>query len=404
VGPGQKFDRIEDAVAAAKPGDTVLVHPAKGGTYDKVALMIKTPKLTLRAAGKERVHLRGDGFDYSGSGRVPRAIVQFNPNADGCTLEGFELSGAHNGSYNGAGVRINQANDVTIRNCDIHDNDMGIMSNGDGTPRTGENQLIEHCAIHANGNAKDPGYNHNLYLGGTKATLIGCEVFGSLTGHNVKSRAHVTIVLGCYVHDSANREFDLVDAVDTAAPGSDAAIVGCVIAKDPRCTGNRAVIHYGQDGNKGHNGTIWLANNTILTPFLSPVLTLDTPDVKSQWLNNILTDPTGVQGRQVLVEAPKAQDLADVAKGENNWLSGAFADPGLAGTVRARHGEGPAFMNAAAGDYRLKTPPPIDGKPLPAELKKLIGEKLWQYQSPASAKARDDAAKPSLGAVEAGRK
>jgi hypothetical protein len=50
-------------------------------------------------------------------------------------LEGFELNGAHNATHNGAAVRINQANGVTIRDCLIHHSDMGIMSNGDGTPR-----------------------------------------------------------------------------------------------------------------------------------------------------------------------------------------------------------------------------------------------------------------------------
>ena len=129
----------------------------------------------------------------------PRAIIQFNKGADGCVLEGFELSGAHNESFNGAGVRINQANDVTIRDCAIHDNDMGIMSNGDGTDATGKNQLIESCLIYSNGNAKHSGYNHNLYLGGTSVRIVACEIHSSLTGHNLKSRAHLTIVLNCYI-------------------------------------------------------------------------------------------------------------------------------------------------------------------------------------------------------------
>ncbi|MFO1529574.1 MAG: right-handed parallel beta-helix repeat-containing protein [Kiritimatiellia bacterium] len=155
-------------MGAAAPGDVILVHPQAGNqAYQKVALAVNTPRLTIKAAGGagERIPLNGAGGDYSGRGPVPRAIVQFNPGADGCVLEGFELLGAHNESHNGAGVRINQADDVTIRSCDIHHNDMGIMSNGDAAQGAAGNQLIENCLVHHNGDPQEPGQNHNLYLG-----------------------------------------------------------------------------------------------------------------------------------------------------------------------------------------------------------------------------------------------
>ena len=175
VGPGKRFDRIEPAVAAASPGDIIEVYPQPDGqAYERVAVFVDKPHLTIRAAGikaGQLVTLSGKGFEHSGRGRAPRAIFQFNRGADHCRLEGFELIGASNNTNNGAGVRINQANHITIRNCDIHHNDMGIMSNGDGTARTGVNQLIEHCAIHHNNGHGLRGFNHNLYLGGTSATL-----------------------------------------------------------------------------------------------------------------------------------------------------------------------------------------------------------------------------------------
>ena len=175
VGPGKQFDRIEPAVAAANAGDVIEVHPRRSGlAYERVALSVNKPRLTIRAAGVpagERVTLSGKGFEYSGRGSVPRAIVQFNRGADHGVLEGFELTGASNRTNNGAGVRINQANHVTIRKCDIHDNDVGIFSNGDGTLKAGVNQLIERCEIHHNQGHGLSGFNHNLYLAGTSVTL-----------------------------------------------------------------------------------------------------------------------------------------------------------------------------------------------------------------------------------------
>ena len=356
--------------------------------------------------------MSGAGFDYSGRGRVPRAIVQFNRGADGGLLEGFELFDAHNGSFNGAGVRINQANDVTVRGCVIRDCDMGIMSNGDGTDAAGRNQSIEGCLIHSNGNPKHPGYNHNLYLGGTSVRLLGSEVHSSLTGHNVKSRAHVTVVMACYVHDSSNREFDLVDAKgDTTRPGSDAALVGNVIVKAPHCQGNRAVIHFGQDGGQEHDGTLWLVHNTIVTPYVSPVVTLSAGKARAGLLNNIVWDGGSGQGGQQLADAKAAEGAGPAVQGRANWLAPGFAGKGLeaiglAATFVAARGQAPPFAAPAKGDYRLARPDGAilnAGAPLPPALRQLIGGKLCEYHAPCGAGPRPDDGKPDLGAYEYAR-
>ena len=92
----------------------------------------------------------------------------------------------------------------------------------------------------------------------------------------------------CYIHHSANREFDLVNAAETARPESDAVLLGNIIAKDPKCSGNRTVIHFGQDGGKPHNGTLHLTFNTIVTPFVAPVVELSTAEAKAELLGNVV--------------------------------------------------------------------------------------------------------------------
>ncbi|MCL2639575.1 MAG: right-handed parallel beta-helix repeat-containing protein [Phycisphaerales bacterium] len=289
VGEGKAFDQIEKAVAAAKAGDEIVVHPKQDGTpYRQVALLVRMPKLTIRAA--EHVELDGSGFVYSGVGRVPRAIVQFEPEANGSVLDGFRLVNARNGSHNGAGVRINQANDVTIRNCEISGNDMGIMSNGEAGKQTAARQLIEKCKIVDNGTTKDPGYNHNLYLGGTSVTVRECKIARATTGHNLKSRAHLNIIVKNHIHNSSNRELDLVDAKGTTdIAGSHSFLIENTIEKDPKCGGNRTVIHFGQDMKAGHNGTVWLIRNTIRTPFIGPVVDASAGD-GVVFLENVIED------------------------------------------------------------------------------------------------------------------
>ena len=363
------------------------------------------------------VAISGQGFDYSGAGSTPRAIFQFNPGSDNCTLEDFEMSGAHNSGHNGAAVRINQANHVAIRHCSIHNNDMGIMSNGDGSLAMAVDQRIEQCRIYRNGDLSEPGYNHNLYLGGTSVTVRFCEIHHSLTGHNVKSRAHHTRVEYCFVHHSANREFDLVDAAETARPQSNAVLLGNIIAKDPKCRGNHTVIHFGQDGGKQRDGTLYLAFNTVVTPFISPVVELSTAGAKARLLGNVVASGARQAGQ-------KAAGVRDGAAMQNiggawNWFCGDFslAETGLDAKNNHVEPAGDLFFGARDDNYRLPPQaaqrmtvastaellelPPVPGMPEAAALRPLD----WQYFHPAGSGKRPSQQVTTAGAfASAGRR
>ncbi|MDF1667855.1 MAG: right-handed parallel beta-helix repeat-containing protein, partial [Planctomycetota bacterium] len=418
VGPGRQFPRIEAANKAARPGDTILVYPRKkGAAYEKVAVFVTKPRLTFLAARKKkspRVMLSGQGFDYSGKGSVPRGIFQFQKGSDGGTVKGFALTEAHNKSHNGAGVRINQANSITVTDCEIHHNDMGVQSNGDGTLKAGMHQLISHCKVHHNGNKKDPGYNHNFYLGGASAVIRFCEVFEPLTGHNIKSRAHFNLVEYNYIHDSLNREFDLVDGKETGLPGSHSILRGNIIVKAKPAKGNKGVIHFGQDGGKDHNGTLYLVHNTILSPYLSPVVELSAKNAKAEFYNNIIDSAGTKQRKQVLLSVRKGASFKD-CKVAFNWLGAAFkgakAEYGMAGN--GFYKASPAYRNPGKGDYQLaKAFKGLVNAGLPLKkikLPTLPGAKKEKSPIEFSYKAELDKAKrkikgrPDIGAYEYGK-
>lgn len=422
VGPGKRFQRIEEANAQAQPGDVILVYPlANDQPYQQTAVLVRQRQLTFRGVpndGSRWVKISGKGFNYSGRGSVPRAIFQFDPGADGCVLERLELTDAHNGSHNGAGVRINQANQVSIRRCSIHDNDMGIMSNGNGTLQSAVDQRIEHCEIHHNGNYEAPGYNHNLYLGGTSVTLSFCDIHHSLTGHNVKSRAHRTCVKYCYVHDSRNREFDLVDAAETVFPDSHAVLMGNIIVKDPEGRGNRAVIHFGQDGGREHDGTVHLIFNTIVSPFIGPVVDLSAAKAKAHLVGNLVSDGGRRQSGQVIGNFRNGATPQSLS-GTPNWFDGDFGGVGRTSLDRDsnifRRAGVPLFVNAAEHDYRLA--PEVFGSAsvalsiedirLPAIASKPEANNeyplAWQYRHPLDKEKRPLEPRLTLGAYAAGR-
>lgn len=326
VGEGLAYSKIEDAVAAASPGDVIEVHSAPGD-YRGAAVRVKKPNLRFVGVGDRPVKIDGGKFEYSGVADVPRAIFQFEPTATGGSVTHFELCGAHNGSHNGAGVRINGASGVRIEACDIHGNDMGIMSNGaKGNPAAGAGQTIERCHIHENGSFLEPGQNHNLYLGGTSALIRFCEIDHSLTGHNLKSRAHFLAVEYTWIHDSANRECDFVEAWDTERPNSNVLLLGDVIQKDPSCRGNRTTIHFGQERGT-RNGTLFVVNTTIETIFHSPVVQVTSPDARVEFWNSRVRN---IADRNPdLVLGPDGKRYAAV-RGSANDVSQSYGDTGLA--------------------------------------------------------------------------
>lgn len=361
VGPGHPYATIEAAYAAAAPADIILVYPRADGTaYSRTRLYITKSNISIigQAPPGKRVVLDGAGFNYSGVGSTPRAVFQFNYGVTNWLVANFEIKNCSNTSYNGAAFRINQGNYITIRNCEVHHCDMGFMSNGSVSAGTAANVLIEDCVIHDNGNLSDPGYNHNLYMGGTSVILRGCNVYSSTTGHNVKSRAHVTILDGCFIHHSANRELDLVDeAGNTTVPNSHALVKGCVIMKHPSCPGNRAVINFGQDLGNDRNGTLYVINTTIVTPFTSPVVDLSAPNAGVCFINTLVADPNGSGSTKTLVNARNGASYTR-ASGQNLWLSYGFTPPAggsfSAVTIGAR-GYIPPFRQPSRGDCRLMT-------------------------------------------------
>lgn len=355
VGPKGQFARLEQALEAAHPGDRIVVAPAENA-YARTAVRIRVSHVTIEGGGASPVTLSGVGFDYSGAGSVPRAIIEVEPGADGVTIRNLQLRGAHNRSHNGAGIRINGANHVTVERCDIAQNDMGVMSNGTDIPHAvAEDQRFLDCHIHNNGDVADPGYNHNLYLGGMSATLRHCEVAHSTTGHNVKSRAHFTLLQDCFVHDAANRECDFVEARETERHDSNAALVNCVVVKRPDCPGNRVVIHFGRE--KGiRRGGLWLIQDTIITPFASAVIQMDGDHVHADLEGNVILNSR--QANPILAACSDGANVGFVT-GRSNWLSKGYKLSDTAIDSKTR------YAGTNIGETLGLTAPPFRAKGLP---------------------------------------
>lgn len=170
VKPGEA---IQDAVTAAKPGDTILVEP---GTY-KETVYIDKDNITLRGiirAGEwptlEGEKIRNDAVLYSGSG---------------ITIENLKIV-----NYKGNGIMGQAGNNFVIRNNWIIDAGVyGIF------PEFGKNGLIEHNVLSGIEDAA-------IYVGmSDNVDVLHNEVFDSVAGIEIENTRHA-IVDGNYVHDN----------------------------------------------------------------------------------------------------------------------------------------------------------------------------------------------------------
>ncbi len=339
VGSGQTYATIA-ALPTLVAGDTVNLH---AGTYTEVKRWTVSgtagSPITIRGIGATRPLIDATGKDVSGSGSIPRGVFQIH--GSHVVVEHLEFANARNGN-NGAGIRITGgATNVTIRDCRIRDNDMGVMSD------TCDAVLIENSEIDHNGTSSFSGYSHNFYLGGTSITIRGCHVHDATYGQNVKSRAHFTALLYNRIENAQDGEVGLVDAADTTSANSNAALIGNVIIAKNRGSSwnNSRFVLFGAESGNTHNGTLYFINNTCIAGATSNTfLTISHADADLVARNNVFVGSTNLAS---LIAGSSAI-------GSGNWApTGASVPAGITGTVT---GAAPGFVSGS--DLHLATGSP----------------------------------------------
>ena len=176
VGPNQQYTYPSQAARVARDGALVEIH---FGQYEADVAVWRQNDLTLRGVG-ERPHLRAGGRAAEG-----KAIWVIK--GDRVTVENVEMSGARVPSRNGAAIRAEGA-DLTIRNCRLHHNEMGLLTN----PSPDSVVMIEDSEIDHNttDTAAHGRLGHNIYVHRARLFVLrNSHVHGARTGHQVKTRA-----------------------------------------------------------------------------------------------------------------------------------------------------------------------------------------------------------------------
>jgi Right handed beta helix region len=203
-----RYHGLQDALAAATPGDQIVLAP---GVYEEGAV-IATPHLVLR--GEPGAHLRGHAVE----GKAALVV-----RANDVLIEGIECSDIAVRDNNGACIRI-EGDDLTVRDVHFHDNQQGILSGAGGGVL-----LIEGSLFERNGFG---GQAHGVYVGPTIRTLIvrNSRILATTgAGHGLKSRAQQTIVEHSVIAGLEGNDSRAVDLPN----GGDVMLRGNVLEKGP---------------------------------------------------------------------------------------------------------------------------------------------------------------------------
>lgn len=243
VGADMPYKTPSAVADIAHDGDTIEIL---AGTYPGDVAVWKQNNITLRGVSGT-VHILAKGQHAEG-----KAIWVIK--GSNITIENIEFIGASVPDHNGAGIRFEGTN-LTIRNCKFLKNENGIL--------TGENRsseiLIEHCEFAQNGFGD--GYTHNIYIGKIKSlTVRFCNIYGAISGHNVKSRAAINQIAYNRIMDE--RDGNSSYAVDIPN-GGQAFLVGNVIQQGLRSE-NYSIISYGAEALSYPRNELFVVNNTIV--------------------------------------------------------------------------------------------------------------------------------------------
>jgi hypothetical protein len=370
VGPGQKFAKPSQAIAAGKDGDVIELDTK--GKYEGDVTYVNASNLTIRGVGEGRALLDAQG-------KVAGRKGIFVTRGKNTTIENIEFRNA-GGEVNAAGIRA-EGPDLTIRNCKFFECRDAILGGA------GE-VLIEHSEFSHCGHNSNPA-THNLYMSERVTKLTYRYNYSHFTyeGHLLKSRARENWILYNRVTDEDGQG----SAVTDFPNGGLVVLVGNTLHKGPKGQNNRMVV-FGMEGLKHERNELYVVNNSMWWDNRRP------NEMAFVYVRTVAARPAGSTSQ------PATKDVKAVIR--NNLCVGALKLTNhdateTAGNLLLKTPAEAGFADPATFDFRLRAgSPAIDKAVEPGKVGEFSLKPILEYAHPHNVRQRPDDGKLDVGAFE----
>ncbi len=461
VGTGREFVTLGDVpFESLRAGDTVRVHwrpePYReklmiggAGTAEQPIRLcgVPGPEGQLPVIDGDRATTRR-GIEFPYDGHQVRGLITVGHRHDEpwlfqpkhFVIEGLEIRNASEGlvftdrhgqpsaySHIAAGIYVQRADHITVRGCDVHDNQTGLFIGGGGGAEVTHHVRIVGNHIHNNGSPTRY-YEHNVYNEAVDV-LYEYNHFESpragkrgVLGANIKERSAGVVIRYNWIEDGAHL-LDIVDAQEARATTRSLPefhrtfVYGNVFVRGRKPTGS--MIHYGGDSGLLENyrkGTLFFFNNTTVVLnrddrdyVRTEVFDVSTNEEHIVSFNNVYwSEVTPSDTNPIVLFGSRDGRTAGLGSFDADWIATGWSPADVRPSVkvtakvigvdRATRGQEPGFRDAAAHDFRPAPSSPLRGagRPPPAAIP--AGHRVQRQLVPQRKSApRGDAGK-TLGA------
>jgi hypothetical protein len=290
VGSGRQYQTISSAVAAADadpdPSNNydIQVMP---GTYNNDFPVVTRP-MTIEvdpAYAGQSVVLNAT-VDLPNQKGIILAFASLTVN--GLTFKGARIANALGG--NGAGIRdqnTDPAARLVIQNSVFAGNQEGVLT-GDNA---GQVVTVANSSFINNGNPDINHFQHDLYVNQAYTLNISNSLFcGQLIGHDIKSRAQMTMISNNQLYDGAAHSTQGCNAGSSSlaidvANGGAATISGNQIVQGST-TQNYKLIDYGEEGLLYGSNSLLVSGNSFTSVGTPNATAVYDPNCVSAHLTN----------------------------------------------------------------------------------------------------------------------
>ncbi|WP_310564279.1 hypothetical protein [Hydrogenophaga sp.] len=247
VGPGQALATPSAAARVARAGDVVRI--AAGDYRGDVATWTAAGLTICGRGGRARLYADGQ----SAGGKAIWVVSGANT-----TIDSIDFFNAKVSDHNGAGIRAQHTSgDLRVVNSGFYDNQNGILSVAGPITIT-----IEGSEFARSDTGTTAALGHNLYIGRIQRLTVRNSFFHeAVRGHNLKSRAQVSVVENSYFMDGpAGRSSYLTDFPD----GGQVTLRGNLLHKGPLAENPTAVAFGAESMSVWPANTLELSHNTVV--------------------------------------------------------------------------------------------------------------------------------------------